>query len=655
MKMKWHAAFLLLVMGLALIGCAPERAVSMPEPDPYKQPLQQQREALETLEKIKQTAVPIRDRLELACRLMQVCVGPEGTPAPLYQLGDVKSFWVDNSDTDQKFEVQAALTYASDHLYIWVQVGEKVDMPSINRAAEAFESVILPTNHRYFGQEASPGVDGDPRIYILMARNMGYSVAAYYGKSDSYPKAAVETSNEHEMFYVNLDAISAIGSDSFNGILAHEFQHMIHSFVDPNEDTWLNEGLAELASLITNYDQWGFTRQFMAAPTSQLNTWPEDGSRLPHYGGAYLFAAYFLERFGDDAVMQLVADQANGMTSVDNVLRAINATDPQTGQPITSDDLFADWVLANFLNDPAVEDGRYHYERLGSGLASPSPAESYIMPRPIASEGYVPQYGTQYVELTGEGSFQLNFNGSSTVRVVPADAHSGRYAWWSNRGDMSNTRLTHTFDLTDVTVPATLKFWLWYHLENVWDYGYVQISDDGGETWQVMRTPHTTDENPHDNAYGPGYTGNSGGGSESVWVEESIDLSPYLGKVIHVRFEVITDDAVNQPGMLIDDVRIPEIDWYDDMETDDNGWEAEGWVRVDNVLPQRFIVQMIEMREDGTRRVFRLLESDHLPVGLWELSLDAPVTRLILAISGVTPYTTEPAAYSYTLTPVTSE
>jgi hypothetical protein len=91
------------------------------------------------------------------------------------------------------------------------------------------------------------------------------------------------------------------------------------------------------------------------------------------------------------------------------------------------------------------------------------------------------------------------------------------------------------------------------------------------------------------------------------------------------------------------------------MEMDDNGWEAEGWVRVDNVLPQRFIVQMIEMREDGTRRVFRLLESDHLPVGLWELSLDAPVTRLILAISGVTPYTTETAAYSYTLKPVTSE
>jgi len=47
-------------------------------------------------------------------------------------------------------------------------------------------------------------------------------------------------------------------------------------------------------------------------------------------------------------------------------------------------------------------------------------------------------------------------------------------------------------------------------------------------------------------------------------VREKIDLTPYAGRPIVVRFEMVTDDAVNLPGLCIDDMRVPELGFSDD-------------------------------------------------------------------------------------------
>src|SRR5690606_41100259 len=87
-------------------------------------------------------------------------------------------------------------------------------------------------------------------LVILHARNMGNWVAAYYASSSQYPTEAVATSNEAEMFFVNLDTMSwAIGTPDYESVLAHEFQHMVHWFIDQNEESWLNEGRSELAAI----------------------------------------------------------------------------------------------------------------------------------------------------------------------------------------------------------------------------------------------------------------------------------------------------------------------------------------------------------------------------------------------------------------------
>ena len=76
------------------------------------------------------------------------------------------------------------------------------------------------------------------------------------------------------------------------------------------------------------------------------------------------------------------------------------------------------------------------------------------------------------------------------------------------------------------------------------------------------------------------------------WVQEHVDLSPYIGKKIQLRFEEVTDEAVNLQGFAIDHLSIPEIHFQDALTTD-NGWVSNGFIRSNNVLPEHFNVQAL--------------------------------------------------------------
>ena len=140
----------------------------------------------------------------------------------------------------------------------------------------------------------------------------------------------------------------------------------------------------------------------------------------------------------------------------------------------------------------------------------------------------------------------------------------------------------------------------------------------------------------------PNCTGNSGGGGSGEWIEESIDLSPYAGQEILVRFEYVTDAAVNLAGFMVDDIRVPELDYETDFEADEGGWDGEGFVRMDNLLPQHFLVQVI--RQDGETTVERIA-LDGANQG--NLTLDLGSEGAILVVSGTTPFTTQPASYQF--------
>jgi hypothetical protein len=596
----------------------------------------------DTFAVLEQAIVPVNDPRALAERLGGKDNVPETLPSGPFQVGDEKEFWVTNVDTNESFKIKATLRYAGEHVYFWIENGVRYDEKELKPLTEAFDTKIYPTNREFFGSEWSPGVDGDPRIYVLYASGLGSSLAGYYSSADEVHPLAHEYSNAHEMFLFNSDNTD-LGSDFTYGVLAHEFQHMIHWYQDRNEQSWLNEGFSELAAFLNGYDPGGFDWIFTADPDLQLTDWPNDPNATgPHYGAGFLFTTYFLDRFGEEATQALVRHPKNGMDSVDAVLTEFSITDPLTGQPLRADDVFAEWTVANYLNNPKVGDGRFDYE-LYKSLTEVSETETISdCPDELTGRG-VNQYGADYIRITCSGALTLRFEGATQTKLLPAgaDAHSGRYAFWSNKGDESNMTLTREFDLSGVSGPATFQFWTWYDLEEDYDYIFLTASTDGGETWQILKTPSGTDEDPSGNSFGWGYNGATNG-----WVEEKVDIPQFAGQKVLLRFEYVTDAAVNGEGLVLDDVSVPELNYSADFESDDGGWQAEGFARVENILPQTFRVTLI-LR--GAQTTVQFIPVDAGQTAEISLNLGDEYDEAILIVSGTTRFTREDAAYTITI------
>lgn len=602
---------LVALAALLALSAAPIRA----EDDP----------AAETLALLSATDLPQRDRFALARWYLGVRELPEPRSEPTrYRVGDTKVFETYNLDTDTRFSFTARLALISRHAYWWFEEGYTPNMEALRRSAERFDSVIYPTVRAHFGSEDSPGIDADPRLFIVHARNLGRYVAAYFSSTNEFPRAIVPESNEHQMFWVNLDTMR-IGTAGYEGTLAHEFQHMIHHAVDSNESLWLNEGMSELAADLSGYrsDANSFARAFLNRPQTQLNAWTIIEDSAPHYGAAYLFMRCFLHRFGAETLRALAANPANDMASITETLAAFKHVD-EAGDPITAESFFADWAAENWLNNgcptPLSQAPRSEQLKLGEHLL------------------VLPQFGTYYLRLPATGAYRLSVQSEPTVRVIPTAAHSGAYLWWSNRGDDSHTRLTRAFDLRGVQ-RATFSFRLWHNIEDNWDYAYLSVSEDGGETWRAIETSASRPSGGNHNPYGPAFSGKSGEGDLPQWIAVTADLSAYAGKPILLRFDYITDDAIDFEGMALDDLALPEIGYFHDAESDDGGWQAEGFVRMANQLPTRTLVQVLA---DGQLQARYILERDE------ELSIEVE-GGAVIALSGLRQFTTEPSLVTYRL------
>lgn len=585
-----------------------------------------------TMDVLEETIIPPRDRVELAQRLRGVTdIPPTPEAAMTREVGEQQTFTAANSNNNTTFEVLANLEVVGEHIYLWVEDGAQVNRDDLQALADEFDNYIYDQTRALWGSEASPGVDGDPRIYGLFLHGLGASVAAYYASDHTYPREVVPVSNEHEMFFFNLDTFGfGYSVQDVGDIVAHEFQHMIRANLQMNSETWLNEGLSEF----TQYALYDYVEpsiySFLAEPGTQLNTWnAEPGGRAANYGAAALFFIYFEERHGVDGVRAIGAEgDERGLQAVDDVLGSLN--EPGVNA------FFGDWVLANALFDASYGDGRYGYDALDNFYpTSPRSVVAY----PFEQRSSVNQYATTYYTFGGlnaSNALEFRLDAPASVGLIPTDAPSGAHFWYSNRGDMGDARLTRAFDLTDVN-EATLNYKIWFDTESLWDYGYIMVSADDGASWDVLSTPYTTSDDPQHVAYGAGYTGMSAG-----WLDESLSLDDYAGEEILVRFEMITDDAVTRPGLAIDDVNIPEIGYADDFETDDGGWQAEGWLRTDNRLAQ-----------GGWLQVVQLSGGEILDVTRWGIDqLNYSVELLpgadtaLVALSPFAPVTTVPMQYT---------
>ncbi|MEO8323615.1 MAG: hypothetical protein ABI571_05700, partial [Actinomycetota bacterium] len=192
-------------------------------------------------------------------------------PETTYEVGDQRTFWTSQQQLGNQ-EESFTLAAKSEHGYVWVQdefyIPVPVDLPegfvsqAEAEAAGADWDAIYVTNRSYFGKEPNPNYDAvnlapglpadwrdadcDPRVHILnfpidlgANTSLGY-VAGYFSSEHEYPNGTGEHespySNEAEMFFMNSLFLNP-GDDTYAGVLAHEFFHMIQFSNDYNEET----------------------------------------------------------------------------------------------------------------------------------------------------------------------------------------------------------------------------------------------------------------------------------------------------------------------------------------------------------------------------------------------------------------------------------
>jgi immune inhibitor A len=560
----------------------PEGLIQVPVPD----------SAVQTAAELFNAERPPVDRIQLAREYMGVSDEeltpqiPEGTDFQVNDRGEFifrKNLGSPSAPDYQPIPVR--LRHISENAYWWTSVNATfANDEEIVAAANNFEEEILPINRLIFGKEWSPGIDGDPRIHILMVQEEGWgNIFGYFSVVHEYPKSVEPASNEKEMFFVNLGPV-ALDSAGFAGELSHELHHLIHWNQDQNEDLWFQEAMSELAKFLVGA---GPSRSrgsnnaelFAEDPTIPLTSWPERSDQLsrPHYGAVWLFSVYLLEQFGPDLVKNIVQNPAPGVIGIQEELAKLpNAP--------SFEDIYADWIVANLLNMPIIYEGQFGYQEITPANIIYQPVQLFNG-EPISES--LPPYGSQYYLVSRDQPVEVNFTGSTLARLTPVDPYAGEYVWYSNRGDETDFTLTRTFDLSDLD-SATFEYQTWYELDNFFDYTYLEASTDGGETWDVIETNHGTDENPIGNSLGYGYTGSS-----LEWLPESVDLSPYTGQEIQLRFHMITDLSTTRDGFQIDEISIPELGYYDGAEDDSGGWEARGFVRSSNFVPAEWIVWLI--------------------------------------------------------------
>ena len=115
----------------------------------------------------------------------------------------------------------------------------------------------------------------------------------------------------------------------------------------------------------------------------------------------------------------------------------------------------------------------------------------------------------------------------------------------SLRGDGGQPRSI----VRQVAIPSgtpALTFDADWSLEEGFDYGYVQVSTDGGDSYETIPCS--------DQVEGP--LGSAFNGESDAFLPESCDLSAFAGQTVVIAFRMVTDSSVHFDGFWVDDVAV---------------------------------------------------------------------------------------------------
>ncbi|KKL74405.1 hypothetical protein LCGC14_2065220, partial [marine sediment metagenome] len=543
----------------------------------------------------------------------------------------------------------------------WNRTQDRISTAQLTYLMTEFDTNIYPTVTGIFGEL---GLRGDPedahKVWVLIhnIRDEAYYdgaaesyVAGYFGASEN------SLANKNMFHIDSYDWQNRIGPDGarpylYEGVFAHEFEHMVHFDQDPDEPSWVDEGLADLAAFLCGYGQQSghIAYYFLRHWFTSLTFW---GGGLQDYGASYLFQLYLYEHYGGvEFISALVQEQTDGIAGIEATLAAFGYSD-------TFDEIFDAWTIANYVDESTKAGGKYGYNTLEIGgddtwgytieyFIQDEDAywNSYypwlhvfpISNTPFMDEGWPlyiwgdpAPYTAQYYRFNSKKAAEVWVDGQDVAGI---SAYSGTLEWYS----ASNPWAYNSFH-RQLIIPAggaNLTFMTNFDIEGDWDYGYVEVHDLTTDEWYTLEdlngyTVSTDPNGPQDNpncdpdrepaAYlaagrWHAFTGSSGG-----WHEAEMSLNEFANDTIELYFRLWQDGAFTLINMFVDDISIPELGIFDNVEAGEGGWTADGWYVSNGLWDNGWEVIVFDVKGVTGDRYPDLSNSMTL-YGVWTMDVD---------------------------------
>ncbi|MCK5684176.1 hypothetical protein KAJ27_08640, partial [bacterium] len=334
-------------------------------------------------------------------------VYPSTVTAPqAKKVGEETTFWtVELAAGAQSFtQVPAVLKLVGKHCYIYVEKGgPDISEATLTKIMNKFDDVIYPVDTKTFGDEAKPGIDQDERITLFMVDikdgwepGKGY-VGGYFFPLNGYSKRVFPQSNEREMIYMDTYP-SDPDSNFYLGVVAHEFQHLIHSNHDMKEDKWINEGMSQIAFYFCGYGHPSQVFAFLNDTNDKLDNF---ANVVLDYGTVYNFFYYIYLHYAGDTIEE---KQAFFRYLVDTKTKSVEAFNETLAKFEIQKDysqIYHDWKIANLINEPGLKDGLWGYDS-GFQAKVHCVKTEYGFPINSVEPIKVDTYATQYIRFASE-------------------------------------------------------------------------------------------------------------------------------------------------------------------------------------------------------------------------------------------------------------
>ena len=478
---------------------------------------------------------------------------------------------------------------ADDISYIDDREDPVVTQEQVDLMRDEFDSNIYPTDTNFFGMPDSH--TGENSMLV----DWGYFEEGYYEPEDDIERVIMLVDNvrdeqfydEEYPFYVagfysptyqdyfdrNIITIDTHKWEErlesiYYGVVAHEFQHLIHDDNDPYETTWVNEGMSDFAEFLCGYGHpESHVEFFLQHPENSLVEWDDQYSAdtgpetLADYGQTYLLTLYMFDKYGQEFIKNLAQDTDQGFTSVNKILNIY-------GTGIDFGELFRRFSIAVAIDSYMPGEGIYEFDSIDVNV-------DFEVAQEYDKDG-VPAWGGDYKILEDAAKIQnITFDGVDFLPIKwmvvddPLAESDPGEVLWGNEGHGIDNEIIFEVDLTSVT-GAALNFDTFMDIEEDWDAGFVQVSTDGGYTWTSLENDYTVDDTEFPiNVQAPEIYYNLPGltGYSDEWINMEFDLTPYTGQEVLLSFRYMTDMAYNDTGWFIDNISIPEIGYYNDCSS----------------------------------------------------------------------------------------